>query len=273
MADDISYDDEGGFSKRQKCGQKSERLTYNMDHKLADKAVSDSLYNKQQKALAAIPEALKKLESYMIPLRAYNISGIENVRALLNREQCTISAETLENDNIGHLSDLINYLAAEKKKVIFTMGKGGVGKTTIAAAIALGLSRKGLKVHLTTTDPAAHLKFVLDEYDNITMSRIDEKAELKKYQTEVLEKAKESGMMESDLAYIAEDLRSPCTQEIAVFRAFAQIVEMADNEIVIIDTSNDTLWHIVHKDTDTCWMLVASHSLLAVAAGLSQAFF
>ena len=237
MADDISYDDEGGFSKRQKCGQKSERLTYNMDHKLADKAVSDSLYNKQQKALAAIPEALKKLESYMIPLRAYNISGIENVRALLNREQCTISAETLENDNIGHLSDLINYLAAEKKKVIFTMGKGGVGKTTIAAAIALGLSRKGLKVHLTTTDPAAHLKFVLDEYDNITMSRIDEKAELKKYQTEVLEKAKESGMMESDLAYIAEDLRSPCTQEIAVFRAFAQIVEMADNEIVIIDTA------------------------------------
>ena len=117
------------------------------------------------------------------------------------------------------------------------MGKGGVGKTTIAAAIALGLSRKGLKVHLTTTDPAAHLKFVLDEYDNITMSRIDEKAELKKYQTEVLEKAKESGMMESDLAYIAEDLRSPCTQEIAVFRAFAQIVEMADNEIVIIDTA------------------------------------
>ena len=200
-------------------------------------SISDSLYNKQQNALADIPDSLKKLESYMIPLRAYNVSGIENVRALLNKEYSSVSEEKLENNNPKRLSDLIDFLAERKKKVIFTMGKGGVGKTTIAAAIALGLSRKGLKVYLTTTDPAAHLKYVLDDCENIAMSRINEKAELKKYQSEVLEKARKSGMTESDLAYIEEDLRSPCTQEIAVFRAFAEIVEKADDEIVIIDTA------------------------------------
>jgi arsenite-transporting ATPase len=116
------------------------------------------------------------------------------------------------------------------------MGKGGVGKTTIAAAIALGLTRKGVKVHLTTTDPAAHVKFVIEESSDITISRIDEEAELAKYREEVLSKARKT-MSEDDIAYIEEDLRSPCTQEIAVFRAFAQIVEKAKNEVVVIDTA------------------------------------
>lgn len=117
------------------------------------------------------------------------------------------------------------------------MGKGGVGKTTVAAAIALGLSKKGKKVHLTTTDPAAHLKYVIDETSGITMSHIDEREELKKYRNEVLSKARENGLSDEDIAYIEEDLRSPCTQEISVFRAFAEIVEKADDEIVVIDTA------------------------------------
>lgn len=199
--------------------------------------VSDSLYEKQQAAIANMPESLKQFETYTIPLRAYNVTGIENVRDLLNSEHTTVSTETLENPNTKRLSDLINHLAGTHKKVIFTMGKGGVGKTTIAAAIALGLSKKGIRVHLTTTDPAAHLKYVINETDNITMSLIDEKAELKKYQDEVISKARESGMSEEDLAYIEEDLRSPCTQEISVFRAFAEIVEKADDEVVVIDTA------------------------------------
>ena len=201
-----------------------------------DDFVSESLWNKQQAALKSMPEYLKKITSYYVPLRAYNITGMENVRNLLVKDNFIISNETVNKEDIPHLQKIIEDLYSSKKKVIFTMGKGGVGKTSIAAAIALELSAKGEKVHLTTTDPAAHLKFVLEESDNITMSHIDEEAELKRYQEEVLAKARET-MSEEDVAYVEEDLRSPCTQEIAVFRAFAEVVDKADNEIVVIDTA------------------------------------
>ena len=201
-----------------------------------DDSISESLYKKQQKSLSAIPEGLKNITTYTIPLRAYNITGIENVRAFLTKDNAIIKEEKVNTQFIPQLKDVIDDLYSTNKKVIFTMGKGGVGKTTIAAAIALGLSAKGKKVHLTTTDPAAHLKFVIDEKRGITLSHIDEHEELLKYQNEVLTKARET-MSEEDIAYVEEDLRSPCTQEIAVFRAFAQIVEKAENEIVVIDTA------------------------------------
>ena len=202
-----------------------------------DDGVSAQLYKKQQTALQDIPEELSHLARYEVPLRAYNITGIDNVRALLTQEKQDDTVRTLDVDTVRTLSDVITSIEEEKRKVVFTMGKGGVGKTTIAAAIALGLATRGHNVHLTTTDPAAHLKFVLDQTDNLSMSHIDEKKELARYQDMVLTKAKESGMSSTDLAYIEEDLRSPCTQEIAVFRAFAEIVEKADDEIVVIDTA------------------------------------
>ncbi len=198
--------------------------------------VSDNLHQKQQKALTHLPHSLKRLKIYFVPLRSYNITGIPYIRSLLTDNTLTQEREKLAVTEIPHLRDVIEDLYLSKKKVVFTMGKGGVGKTTIAAAIALGLAEKGVKVHLATTDPAAHLKYVINETDNITMSHIDEKAELKKYQNEVLTKAKET-MSEADIAYVEEDLRSPCTQEIAVFHAFAEIVERADNEVVVIDTA------------------------------------
>ncbi len=202
-----------------------------------DDALSSELYRKQQSALAGIPEGLQRLTQYAVPLRAYPITGIANIRAMLTEDRFEQQKAEVDLTKLHRLSDLVDELDAENKKVIFTMGKGGVGKTTVAAAIALGLAKRGRKVHLTTTDPAAHLKFVLSEQDGITMSHIDEAVELKKYQGEVLFKARQNGLSGEDLAYIEEDLRSPCTQEIALFRAFAEVVEKADDEIVVIDTA------------------------------------
>lgn len=201
-----------------------------------DDKVSKDMFQKQQKALSDLPLELKRIDIYSVPLRAYNITGMENVRNLFVKDCYTTSNVKLKSAELPKLGKIIDYLYNRNKKVIFTMGKGGVGKTSIAASIALGLSAKGKKVHLTTTDPAAHLKFVMDEKTGITMSHIEEKEELKRYQDQVLAKARET-MSEDDVSYVEEDLRSPCTQEIAVFRAFAEIVEKAENEVVVIDTA------------------------------------
>jgi len=217
-------------------GVQNQRLIINGVLDSFNDTISESLYNKQQKALTDIPAGLRNITVYSVPLRAYNITGMENVRNLLVKDSLNMSGGTLKTTDIPTLRTVIDDMDESGKKVIFTMGKGGVGKTSIAAAIALGLSTKGKKVHLATTDPAAHLKFVMDENCGITMSHIDEKEELRRYQEEVLAKARES-MSADDVAYVEEDLRSPCTQEIAVFRKFAEIVDRADNEVVVIDTA------------------------------------
>lgn len=217
-------------------GVKNQMLIINGVLQKANDSLSRHIVEKQQRALRHMPKDLRRLNRFEIPLRPYNVTGIENIRALLTDEHIKFGTEALQTTHMQGLKDIVEDLANSNKKVIFTMGKGGVGKTTIAAAIAVGLAQKGKKVHLTTTDPAAHLQFVLQGNKGITLSRIDEKEELAKYREEVLSKARET-MSEEDIEYIEEDLRSPCTQEIAVFRAFAQIVERSENEVVVIDTA------------------------------------
>lgn len=199
-------------------------------------AVETALFKKQQSAVQEIPHNLVKQSVTMVPLRAYNITGLDNVRQLLSYSGYTTAVSTLQRPDAYALSDVVDEIEASNKKVIFTMGKGGVGKTTIAAAIALGLHRKGRKVRLATTDPADHLNLVIGQQEGISVSHINEKGELKKYQEEVLTKARQT-MPEDDLEYVKEDLRSPCTQEIAVFRAFADIVAKSRDEIVVLDTA------------------------------------
>jgi len=118
-----------------------------------------------------------------------------------------------------------------------TMGKGGVGKTTVAAAIAVELARRGHRVHLSTTDPAAHVVEALNgEVPGLTVSRIDPAVETAAYVEEVLA-AQGAGLDPDSRALLEEDLRSPCTEEIAVFRAFARTVAQGGESFVVLDTA------------------------------------
>ena len=199
--------------------------------------ISIKIQRRQQSALQGIPLELKRYPVYSVPLRSYNLSDITNIRQLLSGDPLSAVKNYHSPDIDNSLDDLINDLYSTGKKVIFTMGKGGVGKTTIATNIALGLKKLGAKVHLTTTDPANHLNYNFAVKAGITVSKIDESTVLEAYKNEVRAKARENNMSPTDTEYIEEDLRSPCTQEIAVFKAFADIVEKADKEIVVVDTA------------------------------------
>lgn len=204
--------------------------------------VSTAFYERQRRALKETPEALKQVVTFSLPFVSYSLTGVDNLRHLFSSYTITVFEDDSLNKETLHLpglSKVIDDFSTKNIRVIFTMGKGGVGKTSIASAIAVGLSEKGHRVHLTTTDPAAHLAYTFEGSvlrDNLTISSIDPEIEVKKYQQEVLSTAG-AGLDEEGLAYLREDLESPCTEEIALFRAFADVVEKSENEIVVIDTA------------------------------------
>ena len=204
--------------------------------------VSTAFYERQRRALKETPEALKQVVTFSLPFVSYSLTGVDNLRHLFSSYTITVfEDDSLSTDPIQlpGLNKVIDDFSSKNIRVIFTMGKGGVGKTSIASAIAVGLSEKGHRVHLTTTDPAAHLAYAFEGSvlgENLTISSINPEIEVEKYQQEVLSTAGE-GLDEEGLAYLKEDLESPCTEEIALFRAFAEVVEKSENEIVVIDTA------------------------------------
>lgn len=197
--------------------------------------LAQEMFTTQQRAFSGMPEALATMEAQFVPLRSYNMDTVDNIRKMLIGDHAAIVQPTGAATGYKTLDDLIRTLHDEGKRVVFTMGKGGVGKTTIATQIALGLKALGDDVLLTTTDPANHLNARQVEQVGVEVAVIYEQKVLEAYKAEVRQKAREAGV--TDFSYIDEDLRSPCTQEIAVFRRFAEIVMLADNKTVVIDTA------------------------------------
>jgi arsenite-transporting ATPase len=205
--------------------------------------IADALAVRGQEAISAIPGELTGLPRTQVPLLVTSPVGIEGLRGLAAALPGARPASTElpvgspRAPETGGLRNLVDELAAGGPGVIMTMGKGGVGKTTMAAAIAMELARRGLPVSLSTTDPAAHVaEAIADGNDLLTVSRIDPEAEVAAYRTQVLEKASHSLDPEA-LALLEEDLRSPCTEEIAVFGAFARTVADGTDRFVVLDTA------------------------------------
>lgn len=193
-------------------------------------------------ALAAMPKGLKDFPLTIVPLSPDGILGIESLRRLgiVDPKAAYSSSEdnTERVDGLPMLSDLIDDLVAPGHGVILAMGKGGVGKTTVAAAIAVAIAQRGYEVHLSTTDPAAHIAAAMNDESlpNLSVSRIDPEVETAKYSAEVIAKAGKN-LDAQGKALLEEDLRSPCTEEIAVFRAFADAVAAGKNKFVVLDTA------------------------------------
>jgi arsenite-transporting ATPase len=201
--------------------------------------VALALERRCAEALAAIPAGLARLPRHEVGLRTWAPLGIARLRSLFapGAEAAAAAPGTAGRVPAAPLSALIDVCETAGRGVVMTMGKGGVGKTTVAAAIAVELARRGHPVHLTTTDPAAHvLATIGQEIPGLRVTHIDPAAETRAYAAEVMA-ASGAGLDERGRELLAEDLRSPCTEEIAVFRAFAQAVGEAAHGFVVIDTA------------------------------------
>ncbi|BBJ89018.1 arsenical pump-driving ATPase [Klebsiella michiganensis] len=204
-----------------------------------DDPLAQSILVREEKALQAMPDNLANLPRSQLYLKPFNLVGLEALRELFTQSKAApaLPDTTLNVLDLPKLSSLVDELSQTGNGLVMTMGKGGVGKTTIAASVAVSLAKRGHKVHLTTSDPAAHLSYTLDgSLPNLQVSRIDPKVETERYRRFVLEN-QGKGLDAEGLAVLEEDLRSPCTEEIAVFQAFSRIIKEADDHFVIMDTA------------------------------------
>ncbi|WP_066333249.1 arsenical pump-driving ATPase [Azohydromonas lata] len=204
-------------------------------------AVAAALQAQQHAALQAMPPALAPLPISHVPLRGFDMVGLPALRALLSDGAPPAPPAAPASDGVPGvqpLHALADELARQPHALVMVMGKGGVGKTTIAAALAVALARRGKSVHLSTTDPAAHLAATLEgaSVPGLRVDRIDPHAETQRYIDKVMA-TKGRDLDEAARALMLEDLRSPCTEEVAVFHAFSRIVSEARGAFVILDTA------------------------------------
>lgn len=200
-----------------------------------------ALERRGREALDKIPDGLRRLPTFEVPLLPFAPMGIRNLRAVFQAEAAgQVPAERGGGSEVAaapSLAGLIDEIEKAGHGVVMTMGKGGVGKTTVASAIAVALAQRGHRVHLSTTDPAAHLSQTLGTtVPGLSVSRIDPAVETRAYTEQVMAKSAPD-LDEQGRALLEEDLRSPCTEEIAVFSAFARTVARGENEFVVLDTA------------------------------------
>ncbi|ALJ03767.1 hypothetical protein APS56_00755 [Pseudalgibacter alginicilyticus] len=249
-ADEVSLKEASRTSQElRELGMNNQLLHINGVFKSVNK--DDQFANKIERMsdaqLNSIPENLKPLTITIFPLLPYNILGISKLRSLFDSEfqksisenmifKTELTGQTLEG--IERLTDEL--CENEQHGLIMTMGKGGVGKTIAASAIAVLLAKKGLEVLLTTTDPAAHIQGFIQQLGELpptlTVERIDPKAETQKYIEKVLNH-KGQGQSEEAKKLILEDLKSPCTEEVAVFHAFSKAISKSKRKFVVMDTA------------------------------------
>ena len=201
--------------------------------------LADALRQRDRAAIGRVATDIAALPRAMFPLQPMNLVGIGALRRFATGSSETNGGGTRARSasRLPSLGALIDALEAPGKGLIMLMGKGGVGKTTMAAAIAAELAGRGHEVHLTTTDPAAHLTETLNgELEHVTCSRIDPTLETQRYRDQVLA-TKGKDLDAGARALLEEDLRSPCTEEIAVFQAFSRVIRESSRRFVVMDTA------------------------------------